>query len=123
MLAEHIETIAVLLGDSISTVRYAAADMLGKLEPVELTRHAASIVPMLGDWDTELRYMAVETLGKLEAATRAHSRLLDNITMASTTRRIYKEIQLRDSRMARHAQDDIRRRNNGDSGLIDLGRR
>ena len=73
MLAEHTETIAVLLGDLISTVRYAAVDTLDKLEPVELTKHAASIVPMLGDSDTDVRYTAVETLGKLEAATRAQS--------------------------------------------------
>ena len=74
MLAEPTETIAVLLGDLISTVRYyAAVDMLDKLEPVELTKHAASIVPMLGDSDTDVRYTAVETLGKLETATRAQS--------------------------------------------------
>ncbi len=71
MLAEHTKTIAVLLGDSIFTVRYAAADTLGKLEQVELTRPAPSIVPMLGDSDTDVRYTAVETLGELEAATRA----------------------------------------------------
>ena len=45
--------------------------MIGKLEPVELTKHAASIVPMLGDSDTDVRYTAVETLDKLEAAMRA----------------------------------------------------
>jgi hypothetical protein len=73
VLAEHTETIAVLLGDSISTLRYAAVDTLCNLEPVELTKHAASVVPMLGDSDTDLRYTAVETLGKLEAATRAQS--------------------------------------------------
>ena len=73
MLAKHTKTIAVLLGDSISNVRYAAVDTLDKLEPIELTKHAASIVPMLGDSDTDVRYTAVETLGKLEAATRAQS--------------------------------------------------
>ena len=73
MLAEHTKTIAVLLGDSIFTVRYAAADTLGKLEQVELTKHATYIVPMLGDSDTDVRCTAVETLGKLKAATRAQS--------------------------------------------------
>ena len=63
----------MLLGASISTLRYAAVHTLDNLEPVELTKHAASIVPMLGDSDTNVRYTAVETLGKLEAATLAQS--------------------------------------------------